>query len=349
MNEAINETSGAPEPTGPPLVGNTEAPEPEAVAAGISAKERKRLESLGKYVGELDDHPDSIIKVPANLLGLDAAQSARWDGAPRELKDLAESIAARGQLIPISVSLVRVNDGEEGHYLDLVVQEGYGRTAAIKQLKESRTSFPGGPNVKVALWKSSGQQAFIDGLHTNLKGKNLSAVEVALAVSRLFGEGMDRGEVAKELGISGSSVTQYRKLLKLGPVGRKHVHDGTVPFRAATDIIDSCDSEEEIEAAISELVADAHKAGKKKVSAAKTRTKLREKAGKKGKSKARSLAEIRTEFGTYVEQLVGEHSYTAKKLGEICELWVKYADGKVGGKKFFAACESILKQVARHR
>lgn len=128
-----------------------------------------------------------------------------------KLKELAESIEARGVKTPISVHEDKDNPG---YY---VINHGARRyRASLIAGKESIPSY-------IDL-----DHTFLDQVVENIQRDNLTPRETADAISTMIKNGMKKGEIAKKLGKSNSFVSQHVALLELPELIAEAFNSGKV-------------------------------------------------------------------------------------------------------------------------
>lgn len=140
----------------------------------------------------------------------------------RELDDahvdaLAGSIALRGLIVPL---LVRVNGGR------YVLVAGEHRLAACRKL--------GVEEVEVTLRP---QESSADAAAENILRKQLSPLEEARAVARMFDDGLTPDGAASALGWSRARVTARAKILELSEIAQELLGDGRLPVGAVDPLL----------------------------------------------------------------------------------------------------------------
>jgi len=294
--------------------------------------ESKTLEIIDTAIRIFAADPSTTLSVPITALTIREELSGRWKRGSKELAEKQDSIEQLGQL---ESCVVKVEAGT------LVLYAGFGRVMAIRALNDAGQSFPGGPNVHISLWRDD-LDGFIAGLHTNLKRRNLSPIDLAKAVGRLEDGGMGRNEIAKQLKLNGSTITQHLKFRKLPERIQSLGHDGTLPFRALVQLTELETEADQLSVA-EELVSEAEaehtkrqKPGKAKVISRKATAKVRAKGGKAG---IRSIAEVRKTFTQYME----DEETAGSRVACVFAIVLQYIDGKIGDKKLIADAEEAVR------
>lgn len=147
------------------------------------------------HITRIEPHPDN----------------ARHDTG--DVTELAASIRAQGLLQPL---VVCVHPWRPGAYLLLA---GHRRLAAAKQLRLDYVP---------VIVRQAPEEAQVLMLVENCQRVELSAVEKAEAMGRLRDTGWVPARIARETGLSVSSVNRYLALLELDQASRDRVRAGTV-------------------------------------------------------------------------------------------------------------------------
>ena len=164
-------------------------------------KEKKRLgRGLEAILGESAKEAarPSVVDIDLDLLSPNRAQPRlRFD--KEKLAQLAQSIKSKGLVQPI---LVRRTDG--GY--EIVVGERRWRAAQMAGLS----------SIPAIVKDFSGSDLLATTLIENIQRADLNALEVATAFDKLHEEaGLSHAQIAKQVGMNRSSVTNYLRLLAL--------------------------------------------------------------------------------------------------------------------------------------
>lgn len=150
---------------------------------------------------------------------LDIGLDFRLDEDPDDLADLAASIAELGVLQPLTVR--QTDAGWE-------VVAGRRRLAAARQA--------GLMSVPCTLRTLTADEAADVALAENLHRRDLSAVEVALALARLRDQGLNQTQIAERVGRSQGTVSALLRLLDIPAHLRDRVHRREIGYRTALDL-----------------------------------------------------------------------------------------------------------------
>lgn len=148
-------------------------------------------------------------------LGLDF----RLDDDTDDLADLATSVAELGVLQPLTV---RQNAA------------GWEVVAGRRRLAAARLA--GLEQVPCTLRQLTDDEAADIALAENLHRRDLSAVEVALALKRLRDQGLNQTQIADRVGRSQGTVSALLRLLDIPAQLRDRVHRREIGYRTALDL-----------------------------------------------------------------------------------------------------------------
>lgn len=169
----------------------------------------KKTSGLGlDIVGDLSDFLDPDVGADGKplLLDIDAIdpdpeQPRKWDNpgfSEESIKELADTIKARGVKMPISV---RENPEQAGRY---IINHGERRWRASK--------VAGKKQIPVFIDNDYSDD---DQVIENIQRNDLTAREIAVHIGRKLAEGVSKTQIAKRLGKSPAFVTQHAALLDL--------------------------------------------------------------------------------------------------------------------------------------
>jgi ParB family transcriptional regulator, chromosome partitioning protein len=166
-------------------------------------------------------------------LAIDELQPGRYQ--PRlqlreqNLAELAESIREQGVLQPLIVRAIAAPQAETSSTAyEIVAGERRWRAARLAGLT----------TVPVIVRQLTDQEALAVALIENLQREDLNPIDQARSMSRLVGEfGMTHEDVAKALGRSRASVTNFLRLLDLADDVKDAMIDGTVDMGHARALL----------------------------------------------------------------------------------------------------------------
>ncbi len=246
----------------------------------------------------------------SKLLPNESQPRQRFDG--QKLKELAESIRAKGVLQPI---LVRKRDGN----YEILAGERRWRAARLAGL----------PTVPVLVKESSGSDALEIALVENLQREDLNPLEEAEAYRQLVEEhGLSQEDVSKRVGRERSTVTNTLRLLKLPAAVQKELLRGEISMGHARAILAMPDEQAQVRLArkvISERlsVRECEKLAQEGAGTKKKRSKKRERSP----DEVRLLDGLQRRLGTKVELFPGKkrgrlviHYYSNEQLDKILQL-----------------------------
>jgi len=164
-------------------------------------------------------------------LTIDALQPGRYQ--PRlqlreeGLAELAESIREQGVLQPLIVRVVTLTGGDPKRY-EIVAGERRWRAARLAGLA----------TVPVMVRDLDDQSALAVALIENLQREDLNPVDQARSMSRLIEEfALTHDEIAKALGRSRASVTNFLRLLDLADVVKQFLVQGSIDMGHARALL----------------------------------------------------------------------------------------------------------------
>lgn len=164
-----------------------------------------------------------VLEIPVGLIVRDDRQP-RTEFDEEGLARLGESLKARGQLQAVRVWI----DEKRGRYV-LIAGERRWRAAKLAGLATLECKVVTRPTLAPSL--------LAEQLAENLARADLSPLEVAAAVDRLIGQfGWNQAQVARETGLSASSVTRALALRQLPEPIRKLVAAGDVTPSTAYEL-----------------------------------------------------------------------------------------------------------------
>jgi hypothetical protein len=225
---------------------NGAAPETVGVAPAGPGPNEKPIE---RYWDET-----AVERIPHDHFIIDERLSGRkFARSADHAKSQKASIVSQGQIEPVAYRVAVegevFQDKWNGEVVtkggELVLCAGFGRVQYIRELVEAGVDFPGGPMVRALLWQvRDSKEAFLRGLHGNLKRKGLSYIEIAHAINDLVHPSPESGEpprsqreVADMLGITQGMVSQYLNVITALPdAALRMVHEGTITWKTALDL-----------------------------------------------------------------------------------------------------------------
>lgn len=137
-----------------------------------------------------------------------------------KIKELALSIAANGQLQPISV---RDNPDEKGKYFS---NFGSSRVRAIRWLKENMPENPHSSHIKAIVNNTFGSMGK---LVENIQRENLSAFDIGLRLKKEVDEkGLSQKEICEQLGKDKPWVSRHLKVAEVSEHVKNLIKEGIV-------------------------------------------------------------------------------------------------------------------------
>lgn len=165
-------------------------------------------------------------------LGIDELQPGRYQ--PRQqvreesLAELAESIREQGVLQPLIVRVVKLTEHPGSKPYEIVAGERRWRAARLAGLA----------SVPVMVRELTDQSALAVALIENLQREDLNPVDQARSMSRLIEEfSLTHDEIAKALGRSRASVTNFLRLLDLADVVKQFLVQGSIDMGHARALL----------------------------------------------------------------------------------------------------------------
>lgn len=160
--------------------------------------------------------PVEVMLLPVDALVL--GDDYRLDDDPEAVAELAASIAEYGLLQPL---LVRP------------IKNGYEVVAGRRRLAASRAA--GLDRVSCIVRALSNDAALDAALVENLHRRDLSPIEVALALARMRDQGLTQKVIAARIGRSAFYVSVLLRLLEMPKRIQNKVHAGTMKYTTAYD------------------------------------------------------------------------------------------------------------------
>ena len=175
-----------------------------------------------------------------NVSSLNTRKDLEAGTEDTSLNDLANSIEEKGLLSPIIVQ-----KKDDGTY-DLIA--GQRRFLACKKLGKNAIS-------AIIREKMDDTDATIISLIENVHRADMSPMDKAKAYQKIYGKYEDYNKVAKETGISISTVKRYLTLLNLAPSIQEKLstNEGPAGIGALSKLASTFDSPEEQEEALEEI------------------------------------------------------------------------------------------------
>lgn len=165
-------------------------------------------------------------------LGIDELQPGRYQ--PRltlreeSLAELAESIREQGVLQPLIARLVPAEHARASSKYEIVAGERRWRAAQLAGLT----------TVPVMVRELTDQSALAVALIENLQREDLNPIDKAISMSRLIAEfDLTHDEIAKALGRSRATVTNFLRLLELADDVKDAIVDGTLDMGHARALL----------------------------------------------------------------------------------------------------------------
>ena len=165
-------------------------------------------------------------------LGIDELQPGRYQ--PRRhvreepLAELAESIREQGVLQPLIVRVAASQESSGAKLYEIVTGERRWRAARLAGLS----------TVPVIVRELDDQTALAVALIENLQREDLNPIDQARSMSRLVAEfGLTHDGIAKALGRSRTSVTNFLRLLDLADEVKSAMVDGTIDMGHARALL----------------------------------------------------------------------------------------------------------------
>lgn len=152
----------------------------------------------------------------------------------KRVDELSKSIELLGQIDPGVVI-----ESEPGKF---TLVSGARRRKAIVLLND-RLGASGRPLERMRVYVDrTGGDMLRKAIHSNLKRKDFSPMDLALLIARLRAENKWEGmagakQVAKYLGVSPATVTQHEKLMEIGVEIQDKLHAGVISAQSAFDLL----------------------------------------------------------------------------------------------------------------
>lgn len=247
------------------------------------------------------------IVVAANDILVDPVRNLRhFAPNAKDIEDLARNIVDRGQIQPVGI---RARPESNGDGLPYELLFGFRRVLAIQYANDHLDA----PDLKVVarLLTASDVDAMMLNLDENLRRKELSLMDVSLAISRFKEQGLGGAEIAAKFGKGTSWVSQIGKFTNFRPAIQKQIHDGKLDQTHARELIGLEDEAQDA------LLADFEKgklSGKEMNAARKAKKKgKRDKRGRK-ENKAPSIKAVVNVFDDLAQVPKDEKTGKAVKL-----------------------------------
>lgn len=204
----------------------------------------------------------TVIEIELNRIWSDEDFNCRGTIFPIDVADLTKDIDQNGLQFPIAVQPINdvVNQEEVLENYDFRIIAGHRRFAAFKALKKEVIPVM----VKTGL---NEVQARLLNLGENLKRKALNILQEALAIERLRNLGLNRRQVAEELGVSTSWVQVRFNLLDLPKQIQEEAAAGLLNQYQIKEIFSLSDKNEQFDAV--KRIKNARLRGEKGVSVGK--------------------------------------------------------------------------------
>jgi ParB family chromosome partitioning protein len=148
------------------------------------------------------------------------------------LQELADSIKELGVIQPITVRKLKGNSFQ--------IVSGERRFRASKLI--------GNTTIPAYIRLANDQEMLEMALVENVQRENLDPIEIALSYQRMIDEiNLTQEEMAKRVGKSRSSITNFLRLLKLDPIVQTGMRDGFLSMGHGRALINIDDSKKQIE------------------------------------------------------------------------------------------------------
>ena len=261
-------------------------------------------------------------QVPPELLQ-QTENSRRWDDT--DIVDLALNMVEvlqpsnriRGQLVPISVDWDK--DG------NLIIVDGRRRTAAIRYINENGLYMEDGKvvplKVRCEFYKGPDSETFTTAALTNVKRKELSAIDLAHCMSTMEKQGKTRKEISKLLDCSETLISRTLKLLTLPVAVQRDIHKGKIAASVGMEMAGD-------EGAAAEVAQEAEAGGKPTVEKIRKARRKKAEAGEEvagPKSRSRKVV-----YNLFVEWAGCKDGTLEEGIIKFSATMVKYFDGDGG-------------------
>lgn len=199
----------------------------QALGRGLSALLKSDVENINSTK---DKNADKLV---GNIVEIDIASIVVNPFQPRThfneeaLQELANSIKELGVIQPITVRKL------EGKSFQIV--SGERRFRASKLI--------GNTTIPAYIRLANDQEMLEMALVENVQRENLDPIEVALSYQRMIDEiNLTQDQMAKRVGKSRSSITNFLRLLKLDPIVQTGLRDGFLSMGHGRALINIADS-----------------------------------------------------------------------------------------------------------
>jgi ParB family transcriptional regulator, chromosome partitioning protein len=283
-----------------------------------------------------------FFRIPVDEIFVDPGRNLRrFESDPESVKELAESIIARGQLQAVGVR--RLETGDKPYELKF----GYRRAAAVQYANDHL----GADLTLVArIVTEEEEEAMLMNLAENRERKELTYMDLAFAIDRLIAlPGAKAKDVADKFKKSMAWVSLIRALLKLPLKFQKAVHTGELPYKVARVMQNQTEADQE-------TIWSRYQAGVNIEELAKglgepklTKKGKKDKRGRKvneGGGKAvtmKTAVRVCEEFGVLPKETEDGKKYKPTPAEEfrvkVMGLFGKFLAGKMGGQAMAKALE----------
>ncbi len=242
----------------------------QALGRGLSALLKDTKEDI---INANDKNADklvgTIVEIDIDSIQVNPFQPRSYFNE-EALQELANSIKELGVIQPITVRKLKGNSFQ--------IVSGERRFRASKLI--------GNTTIPAYIRLANDQEMLEMALVENVQRENLDPIEVALSYQRMIDEiKLTQEEMAKRVGKSRSSITNFLRLLKLDPIVQTGMRDGFLSMGHGRALINIEDPKKQIEI-YEKILSD-------KLSVRQTEQLVKEiKEGKKATSKAKVAAEI---------------------------------------------------------
>jgi len=196
---------------------------------GLGALLGNAAEAEAEAVQEEATSPGSLTRLPVDKIQRGRFQPRR-NFDPESLQELADSIAAQGVVQPIVVRPIG-----DGRNYEIIAGERRWRASQQAGLSD----------IPVVVREASDQEAMAMGLIENIQRDDLNPLEEAEALHRLLDEfKLTHQEIAKAVGKSRTTVTNFLRLLDLNPDVKSFLDEGRLEMGHARALLGLKDAQQ---------------------------------------------------------------------------------------------------------
>lgn len=211
----------------------------EVVADSATPELKQKVETLMSKIAESGQH----VKVDLKDILIDKGQNVRLASSYTQdsVDEMAAQIESVGGLLQ-PIVLARNTPTAENGMKKYIVIMGHRRSLGLSQLAETDPKWGVGINAILIDAHSNGEVRTLQ-LLENMARKDLSPLEKAIGMKEALSDeaakkqGINRGSLARMLGISAAMVTQHLDLLRFPGEIKEHINSGELSLSNARCLI----------------------------------------------------------------------------------------------------------------